>query len=276
MASFFYYADCFFNLFHREFEKKKITGDSRGHSFLHYATHHLWEGTVNSCLFFSVPEVDNGHTFQPELAHPLLFCCLLPFLYCPFCSQLDDLIFGKTQSRKSWWLAAALVEEYLNRGRYVFCRASCAQKELEVLLLYRGQTVWLRSVLGVPPITLRERRQEAVKSGAFLPLASTPHLFLLSLCHNKCHTAHVGVSIRDTWEATWESWVHVTHKLSPNRKAVPAAAGKCREHYGQKENGRNHYGKWKIWHIFLADLHKAKTWVGKYLFFGSGSFLYLF
>lgn len=47
----FYYADCFFNLFHREFEKKKITGDSRGHSFLHYATHHLWEGIVNLCLF---------------------------------------------------------------------------------------------------------------------------------------------------------------------------------------------------------------------------------
>ena len=60
--------------------------------------------------------------------------------------------------------------------------------------------LWLRSVLGVPPITLRERRQEAVKFEAFLPLASTPHLFLLSLCHNKCHTAHVGVSIRDTRE----------------------------------------------------------------------------
>lgn len=120
---------------------KKNHRYSRGHSFLCYATHHLWEGIVNLCLFFSVPEVDNGYTFQPELTHPLLFCWLLPFLYCPFCSQLDDLIFGKTQSRKSWRLAAALLEEYLNRGRYAFCRVSCAQKEREVLLLYRGQTV---------------------------------------------------------------------------------------------------------------------------------------
>lgn len=147
----FYYADCFFNLFHREFEKKK---NHRWQQRALFPTlcHSPPLGRNCELVFvFSVPEVDNGHTFQPELTHPLLFCCLLPFLYCPFCSQLDDLIFGKTQIRKSWWLAAALVEEYLNRGRYVFCRASCAQKELEVLLLYRGQTVWLRSVLGVPP-----------------------------------------------------------------------------------------------------------------------------
>ena len=108
------------------------------------------------------------------------------------------------------------------------------QNELEVLLLYGGWAVRLRSVLGAPrPHHLRESTQETVKSRTFLLLPSTPHLFLLSACHNKCHTAHVGVRTRDTWEeATWELVVDVTHRLSPNRIAVPAAAGKCRQHYG--------------------------------------------
>lgn len=87
---------------------------------------HSPPGEFWTCVCFSwLLGVDNGHTFQFELTHPLLFPCLPPFPYFPFFFSAGWAhIWRNTIKRRGCWQQPW--GGHSRRGMHVFCSPSRA------------------------------------------------------------------------------------------------------------------------------------------------------